>query len=219
MSYVWRERVPERLDKRAPFGVRLAHTLILALGIIYGILILWTFSRYGDAMDKAWKRRIDGWLEEKAAISFVPPPEAMRIPHVDQEGFPTGGRDLGVLHPHFSSDRVGQQGYRPPSYVDIDYKTTPYDIKRSYEQIEPPIGSRQRYTYGNRGLSSTDGTPDLASRTGSRQMKPEWRSTALSPSSPSTTADAPHMSDFPWGQSANSLAGSSRAHADDDTTL
>jgi hypothetical protein len=222
MSYVWRAHIPKRLDDRASLAVRLAHTMILALGINYGILILWTFSRYGEAMDKAWKRRIDGWLEERAAISFVPlqsSPEAMRVPHVDQEGFPaTGGRDLGVFRPHFSSDRVGQQEYRPPSYVDIDYKTTPYDIKRTYEPIDPPIDSRQGYTYGTRGLSSTDGTLNLASRMGSRQMKPEWRSTALSPPSLSTITDAPHMSDFPWEQSANSSAGSSSAHADDDTT-
>jgi len=46
------------------------------------VSFLWTFSRYGEAMDNDWKRRIDGWLEEKTAISFVPPPEAMHIPHV-----------------------------------------------------------------------------------------------------------------------------------------
>lgn len=127
---------PKRLDDRAFLAVRLALTLILALGINYGILILWTFSRYGEAMDKAWKRRIDGWLEEKAAIPFVPlqlSPETMRIPHVDRESFPsTGGRDPGLLHPHVSSGPVGQQEYRPPSYVDIDYQTTPYDIKSSH---------------------------------------------------------------------------------------
>jgi len=55
------------------FTVRLVLTFLLVLGVNYGILILATFSRYGEAMDKAWKRRIDGWLEEQAALAPVPP--------------------------------------------------------------------------------------------------------------------------------------------------
>jgi hypothetical protein len=41
-------------------------TVVLGIGVLYGILIITTFQRYGTVMDKAWKQRIDKWIEEKA---------------------------------------------------------------------------------------------------------------------------------------------------------
>lgn len=41
-------------------------TVVLGIGVLYGILIMTTFQRYGTVMDKAWKHRIDEWIEEKA---------------------------------------------------------------------------------------------------------------------------------------------------------
>jgi len=78
MLFVWRAGTPRVEPFPAPsnkdlLAVRLVLTFLLVLGVNYGILILATFSRYGEAMDEAWKRRIDGWLEEQAALPFVPP--------------------------------------------------------------------------------------------------------------------------------------------------
>ena len=78
MLFVWRagtpraEPFPATASDEDLLTVRLVLTLLLMLGINYGILILATFSRYGEVMDKAWKRRIDGWLEEQAALAPVP---------------------------------------------------------------------------------------------------------------------------------------------------
>jgi len=71
MSFVWRTSTqnanpPGDLSKGALLAVRIVTTIVLGVGVLYGWLILDTFSRYGEAMDKAWKERIDGWLEEKA---------------------------------------------------------------------------------------------------------------------------------------------------------
>ena len=41
-------------------------TAVLGIGGLYGILIMTTFQRYGTVMDKAWKQRIDNWIDEKA---------------------------------------------------------------------------------------------------------------------------------------------------------
>lgn len=43
---------------------------ILLLGFVYGVLIVRTFNRWGQKMDKAWQRRIDGWRALKASDEF-----------------------------------------------------------------------------------------------------------------------------------------------------
>lgn len=78
MLFVWRAgpRAAEPLPVPSDgdlIAARIMLTLLLVLGINYGILVLATFSRYGEAMDKAWKRRIDGWLEEQSRLPSLPP--------------------------------------------------------------------------------------------------------------------------------------------------
>ena len=79
MAFVWRTGFPEKDasdPSQTPTPVAEKHMMImrgvvsaiLALGLIYGILIVSTFQRYGQRMDRAWRTRIDGWIEEKAAI-------------------------------------------------------------------------------------------------------------------------------------------------------
>lgn len=60
--------------------IRIAITVVIGVGFIFGVLILETFSRYGEAMDKTWKRRIDGWVTEKrdrvqASVYWNPSPK------------------------------------------------------------------------------------------------------------------------------------------------
>jgi len=87
MSFVWRTSAqdanpPGDLSKGALLTVRIVITVILGLGMLYGWLILNTFSKYGVAMDKTWKERIDGWLEEKARKQFIPQPIPPYTPYV-----------------------------------------------------------------------------------------------------------------------------------------
>ncbi|KAH6874861.1 hypothetical protein BKA70DRAFT_1479938 [Coprinopsis sp. MPI-PUGE-AT-0042] len=49
------------LSAEVLLAVRIAVTALLGLGMLYGTLILLTFSRYGDDMDKAWKERTKTW--------------------------------------------------------------------------------------------------------------------------------------------------------------
>ena len=69
MSFVWRAGV----SSTAPAGIvsdtnllaiRITITIVLGIGIAYGILIIITFCQYGGFMDKAWKQRIGQWIEK-----------------------------------------------------------------------------------------------------------------------------------------------------------
>ncbi|KAF8883319.1 hypothetical protein CPB84DRAFT_1850966 [Gymnopilus junonius] len=78
MSFIWRTSPLDdgptfNVTNRTIFAVRIAISTVLGLGVIYGWLILSTFRRYGTAMDKTWKKRIDGWIEEKAQIQSSTP--------------------------------------------------------------------------------------------------------------------------------------------------
>ncbi|KAJ3539089.1 hypothetical protein NMY22_g4892 [Coprinellus aureogranulatus] len=79
MSFVWRTGIPEpepdpnaEAKKSDPVAMhmilRTIVSFILALGLIYGALIVSTFQRYGTRMDKAWMKRIDGWVQEKKRV-------------------------------------------------------------------------------------------------------------------------------------------------------
>ena len=74
MSFIWRTGSPDATPPNPlpPMGllvIRMIITSVLGLGIIYGCLVVLTFRRYGEVMDRAWKQRIDSWLEEKATAS------------------------------------------------------------------------------------------------------------------------------------------------------
>ena len=70
MSFIWRTGVtsttPPGLSDTGLLAIRIVMTVVLGIGVLYGLLIMTTFQRYGRVMDKAWKQRIDEWIEEKA---------------------------------------------------------------------------------------------------------------------------------------------------------
>lgn len=60
---------PSPLSPNVLLGVRVLLSVVLGLGILYGALIITTFSRYGEVMDRTWKQRIDQWAEDKAVAA------------------------------------------------------------------------------------------------------------------------------------------------------
>ena len=72
MSFVWRTGTTDDAD-RGPmtpedaFAFRIIVTIVLSLGFVYFILIASTLRRYGEMMDKAWHRRIVGWINDTVA--------------------------------------------------------------------------------------------------------------------------------------------------------
>ncbi|KAF8962028.1 hypothetical protein BDZ97DRAFT_1920912 [Flammula alnicola] len=116
MSFIWRTSTQDNgttqdLSNRALLTIRIVLTVVLGLGLVYGGLILSTFSRYGEAMDRAWKRRIDGWMEEKKA------------------GYSQG--PFGSINPYYdpSSDPASYFGpgwSQPTPYGQYQSNVTPY---------------------------------------------------------------------------------------------
>ncbi|KAF9038147.1 hypothetical protein BJ165DRAFT_424938 [Panaeolus papilionaceus] len=85
LSFVWRtgdpgSGPPAPLSPGGLLAVRIVLTVILGLGGLYGSLIFITFRRYGDAMDRQWKARIDGWIREKANESHYRPYQPQSYP-------------------------------------------------------------------------------------------------------------------------------------------
>ena len=106
MSFIWRTGVadtttPTGLSNTSLLIIRIVMSVVLGIGVLYGILIMTTFQRYGLVMDKAWKLRIDEWLAEKAAgnidpytldnRSYAPPPPPHWYPNQYQRPIPSSG--------------------------------------------------------------------------------------------------------------------------------
>ncbi|KAF8806754.1 hypothetical protein BYT27DRAFT_7101379 [Phlegmacium glaucopus] len=70
MSFVWRSNVTNTtspgISDTGLLVIRVVITVVLTIGVVFGFLIMATFRRYGEVMDKAWKQRIDRWIEEKS---------------------------------------------------------------------------------------------------------------------------------------------------------
>lgn len=66
VGFVWRTTSSSSDDAltssaKTVLAIRISVTCLLALGIIYFILIGWTFMKYGAGMDKKWYGMVQGW--------------------------------------------------------------------------------------------------------------------------------------------------------------
>lgn len=89
MSFVWRTGTSEdvnihAISPRDALGPRIAITVVFSLGLIYFLLIVSTFRRYGDMMDRAWQQRVLGWAQEKLGYVYAPPPRPYRPSYADK---------------------------------------------------------------------------------------------------------------------------------------
>ncbi|TFK37838.1 hypothetical protein BDQ12DRAFT_140222 [Crucibulum laeve] len=97
MAFIWRTGTISNqntplLTAMDAFAPRTFISVVLGLGIIYFILIMLTFRRYGDAMDRAWHQRVIGWTQEKLTASYArtATPYSQRMEGEDE--YPTNQR-------------------------------------------------------------------------------------------------------------------------------
>ena len=68
MSFVWRSGVtntaPPGISNTDLLAIRITITVVVRIGMVYGILIMTTLRQYGVVMDIAWKQRIGRWIEK-----------------------------------------------------------------------------------------------------------------------------------------------------------
>ncbi|KAF9044122.1 hypothetical protein BJ165DRAFT_181601 [Panaeolus papilionaceus] len=156
MSFVWRtgtlsDTNREPFSDEAALVPRIVVTVVLSLGLIYFFLIALTLRRYGALMDKAWQRRIQGWIFELEAPllqnfnnpSMSEPPIntfGMSTPYGEEKT--TGSKADDKLYPAFQSRPVNP--VLQPSSVNIPPQHPSVSVpKRETESAMGP-GSKNR---------------------------------------------------------------------------
>ncbi|KAK7031646.1 hypothetical protein R3P38DRAFT_2924949, partial [Favolaschia claudopus] len=77
MSFIWlsgssQDGADVILSPRAALGPRIGLTAVFILGVIYFALIVNTFHRYGDPLDREWTRTVNEWTNEALDTSNYP---------------------------------------------------------------------------------------------------------------------------------------------------
>jgi len=111
MSFVWRSTATSTtapgISDTGLLVIRIVITVILGIGTLYGFLIITTFRRYGVAIDKAWKQRIDRWIEEAPGNrgSFAQPaldnPQYPSITYASEDGSTMYGQPTYKSSPYY----------------------------------------------------------------------------------------------------------------------
>jgi len=52
---------------RAELGIRIAFSAVFGLGVVYFALVIRTLWKYGDAMDKTFRAKVDSWATEQTS--------------------------------------------------------------------------------------------------------------------------------------------------------
>lgn len=128
MTFVWRTgsgndpSLP--LPSQVVFGLRIAISAVLSLGILYLVLILHTFSRYGGDMHKAWKSRIEALAGKR--VERRPPPlgwSAHAPPswYTGQRPYPENFQPYRVRAPAWHGTTSQVPPYEPSPWLPKDF--------------------------------------------------------------------------------------------------
>ena len=135
-------------------------TVVLGIGLLYGVLIMTTFQRYGTVMDKKWKERIDDWIAGKAIVNkdslaqpgpddlppYPPPPQW----YPDRSGMYQPFIPPPLQNQPSSGDFTGYPWYTPNTYVPAPHtgpphSSTPHESDPStvyrLEPNQPPVNT------------------------------------------------------------------------------
>src|SRR6266446_5006279 len=142
MSFVWHTSThstnpPPDLSKGSLLAIRLIITIILGLSVLYCGLILSTFSQYGECMDRAWKERIDSWLEEKAGTQYLSQPMAPYPSFFEPPQFQQQVQPPYQQYPQYP-ETVPDYTSSTPAYTSQPYDCYPSDSKFGY--VSPDYG-------------------------------------------------------------------------------
>ncbi|KAK7031649.1 hypothetical protein R3P38DRAFT_2522284 [Favolaschia claudopus] len=127
MSFIWltgssRDSVDVTLSARAALGSRIALTLVFALGVIYFVLIVRTFHRYGDPLDREWTRTLNEWTREALTTPDFQKVGVRSLPRNSPS--PSDGPQ-----PRQSSSFSSQQSYYTPSPANPPHEPPHYSKK------------------------------------------------------------------------------------------
>ena len=174
MSFIWRTGVtsttPPGLSDTGLLIIRIFMTVVLGIGVLYGLLIMTTFQQFVN-MDKEWKRRIDTLIEEIAV-------QNTDYPDLDDRQYPP---------PHWHPDRSARyqrptpSRYYQPSFSGGYPRNTPPSSPAYAQPIIVPLPPGSPHSAPSNNSSSIN-------RPGPNQPAPQPDSWVPQPSLGGTTS-------------------------------
>lgn len=165
MIFMWRSSAiaPADFTSITPsveFYFRIFICAVLGVGVVYGVLISITFRRYGEKMDQAWKKRVDGFVVRAVTLPQYLQPRPVPVPHADLgKSNRASRRTRGPppvhvrpgwhpVNPPPRPDYTRPTPRQPPQHVRSPIGSSLVDI-----MVEPPSGSEPGSTIPNSSLS------------------------------------------------------------------
>ncbi|KAG2011214.1 hypothetical protein CC2G_011359 [Coprinopsis cinerea AmutBmut pab1-1] len=148
MSFLWRTSALDvddtrPMSKSGLLAARVVITILLSLGIVYGALVVLTFRRYGEIMDRKWKQRIDGWIDAKINQELPPlPVDSYPPPALPYNQNPQTAHSLP-----YGYQPSTQQSAQPPSVYSTPASHSSY-YPTPYSHSQPKTGYSGYSTYG-----------------------------------------------------------------------
>jgi len=77
VTFVWQigaveDTKPHLVTRAGALAPRIVVSILLILGVAQFMLVVSTLRHYGSDMDRAWKRRIESWMEDKDNVVLYP---------------------------------------------------------------------------------------------------------------------------------------------------
>ena len=118
MSFVWRTGTTDDANRgpmtpKDALALRIIVTAVLSLGLIYFTLIASTLRRYGEMMDRAWQRRIVGWINDTVTPAPYRYVSTTPVPIVDPPSVTKYQRPVEPTFNLYSTDRPYPESKSP----------------------------------------------------------------------------------------------------------
>ncbi|KAG6867679.1 hypothetical protein C0993_012487 [Termitomyces sp. T159_Od127] len=184
-------------------GPRLSVTFTFLLGLVYLCLIIREFRRYGNAMDKAWRKRVIEWKGTQRNTFGIPPAPPIVYPKKSDDSAklnppPPPGRfpwdPPDTIYGPFSQ---GMRSFIPFSHHRPigDPETLNYPAQSSPPQMSPIVDA-ERSVYSSKYIPPLpawlpQNPPDTLHRSSSRGMR------SFIPFSQNRPIDDPETLDYP----------------------
>lgn len=151
MTFVWRSGTSDGstslLSRHDALGPRIAISTVLGLGAVYLVLILDTFRRYGDTMDKAWSQRVAGWAREQLVREKRHEHSGRSSSSRRRSSSPRPSRRTGHSYSSYSQVPPRPPSVQPAQYPAPLYAGPPGQSMPGYYYSVPPVPVYDRPTY------------------------------------------------------------------------
>jgi hypothetical protein len=148
MSMIWLsgsadDKIGFTASSRDALGPRIGLTVVFSVGLIYFALIVKTFHRYGDPLDREWMRRVKQWTMEGLTQApyvqapYVQAPYGPQPPFGPYNTFDYKAQDIPVPQHNTRLSHIATPGTEP-GFFRIIWPITPLTTRPS-AFFKPPM--------------------------------------------------------------------------------